>query len=455
MNHIKVTISHQLHESSSLPVISISNNVLKQLNIPVDHPLHFRFSTQSHPVICKVNQSKGSLIQMDELFAKRLRIPNGCQIHINYDVKQKEISIGPVVAILVSSYFKVEPPFGGLDSFCKELIQVAHHRHILAYVVTLRECIDQTETVKGWRYFNNKWAKEELPFPEIIYNRIGSRKMEQTSKYEDFMQNMQDQNVHLFNQAFLNKWDVHSILRDSKKLQSSLPDTHLFGPLALKTMLEKNTVVFVKPTQGALGRGIYRITKKSYGFESQYTTPNGQVQKQFDRLSKLYNYLSRRVNSKRFIVQQGIPIIQIQGRPIDFRALMQKNSSGDWAVTSMVARIGPLNRFVSNIARGGELSKVLQTLRLCNIPQPKKVRANLLKVAKVVCEGLEESHPDKFGELGVDLAISKSGHIYLLEVNSKPSKTEDTVSPMSQSKGRPSVHRLLDYSLYLMNKSSD
>ena len=51
-------------------------------------------------------------------------------------------------------------------------------------------------------------------------------------------------------------------------------------------------------------------------------------------------------------------------------------------------------------------------------------------------------------ELGIDLAIDVHGKIWLIEINSKPSKTDDTViNPNSHF--RPSVLRLIDYVLYL------
>ena len=69
-------------------------------------------------------------------------------------------------------------------------------------------------------------------------------------------------------------------------------------------------------------------------------------------------------------------------------------------------------------------------------------------MAKLACEIIDVHHQGQFGELGVDLAITRSGKIYLLELNSKPSKADNTLT-LPSPKGRPSVHRLLDYTLFL------
>jgi len=451
MNHIKVTVSHTSKESSSsLTVISISNSVMKKLNIPTEFPLQLRFSNRSHQVICKSIQSNGSVIQIDKQAADALLLPENCCLNISYRPEKRELHLSPVMALLITQLSKADPPFGGLNGFCRELLFVAQQRNILAFVITLKELLKENlDSVSGWVYINHKWRKMDFPCPEVIYNRIGSRKIENTSTFNELKDKLREKKIHFFNQTFLDKWKVHSCLQNDKKLAEHLPQTQLFeGPLTLKSMLEKHSIIFIKPINGALGRGIYRIKRTPFGIQSQYTTLNGQIQKQFDKLSSLYGYLSKRIKPNKYIIQEGIPILHYKGRAIDFRALMQKNLQGEWAVTSAVARIGPENRFVSNIARGGELSKVLTILQKCNISNPKNKRQQLLGIAKQVCEGIEKSQKGEFGELGVDLAITSTGKIYLLEVNSKPSKTEDTLGNVSP-KGRPSVHRLLDYTLFL------
>jgi len=53
----------------------------------------------------------------------------------------------------------------------------------------------------------------------------------------------------------------------------------------------------------------------------------------------------------------------------------------------------------------------------------------------------------RFGELGIDLAIDTSGRVWLLEVNSKPSKNDNT--PLSGQGIRPSVRIMLHYARHL------
>ncbi|WP_202081371.1 YheC/YheD family protein [Caldalkalibacillus salinus] len=452
MSEMNITITHTPNKLERFPTLQIPQTILKKLSIPSDQPISLNIAGDQQKITCCSTSSKSSQISMDQQLANALGIPDESRVKIGYTQQTQQLKIGPVLAILVSTISKNNPPYGKLNKFFQEVIVYARSRHILAYVISVEQLLKGERNVTGWTFYKNKWCEITCPYPHVVYNRIGTRRVERSNQFTDLKEKLSHRQVQLFNATFLNKWEVYEKLSD-RKLQNHLPKTQVFGPLALKTFVEQYPAVFVKPVNGSLGNGIYRINRTPFGFASHYTTKNGQIFKQFNKLSQLYNYLSRRVNPKRYIVQQGIPLIQIQGRTIDFRALMQKNGSGKWSTTSMVARVGPANRFVSNIARGGEICRVTKALRYCGFKDPKTLRSKLLHVAKKSCEAIEDQYNNQFGELGVDLGVSRSGHVYLLEINSKPSKTDDTV-PSSTAKGRPSVHRLLDYTQYLMNHSA-
>ncbi|MFP3490688.1 YheC/YheD family protein, partial [Staphylococcus sp. SIMBA_130] len=58
------------------------------------------------------------------------------------------------------------------------------------------------------------------------------------------------------------------------------------------------------------------------------------------------------------LIQQGIPLIDIDGCPVDFRILCLKGTGGKWSVVAAVSRVSRTNEpFVSNIARGALLKK--------------------------------------------------------------------------------------------------
>ena len=73
--------------------------------------------------------------------------------------------------------------------------------------------------------------------------------------------------------------------------------------------------------------------------------------------------------------------------------------------------------------------------------------SRLQQAALLIAKGIETHIPAHFGELGIDLAIDASGRVWLLEVNSKPSKNDNT--PLNDNKIRPSVRMVIQYSRFL------
>ncbi|GEC92925.1 hypothetical protein BBR01nite_52560 [Brevibacillus brevis] len=217
-------------------------------------------------------------------------------------------------------------------------------------------------------------------------------------------------------------------------------------------MLSTYRTVYAKPANGSMGRGIIRVRSSPEGYRLAFP---GGLRKSFTSIQGLHQYLQKRTKGTSYLLQQGLPLIGIQGRPTDFRVLVQKDRKGEWSVTSMVARLG-LNRIVSNISRGGQMMTPLQALRVCGPregairPSPQTLRAVALKLAIL----LEESLPGQYAEFGIDLGVDVHGRVWLLEVNSKPSKSAKTV-PLPEGaeelprRARPSVIRMLDYSAFL------
>ncbi|MNI54828.1 Endospore coat-associated protein YheD [compost metagenome] len=76
-----------------------------------------------------------------------------------------------------------------------------------------------------------------------------------------------------------------------------------------------------------------------------------------------------------------------------------------------------------------------------------KIGSRLKTAALDIAQGIDKQLPSHFGELGIDLAVDTNGRIWLLEVNSKPSKNDNT--PIGGGKIRPSVKQVIDYARYL------
>jgi hypothetical protein len=199
-----------------------------------------------------------------------------------------------------------------------------------------------------------------------------------------------------------------------------------------------------------MGRGIIRIARRADGsFATQTTHATGTSRQNVADFSKLSTLLSARLRRQPHLLQQGLTLLSVGAHNLDFRALVQKDRTGKWDVTSIVARVAGHRHFVSNLARGGRLMSVMEALLKARVgrQRAKTLSADLRRQAIRIAIGLERQMSGHFGELGVDLAVDRELRIWLLEVNSKPSKTDPL--PPGESKVRPSARKAIQYAFHL------
>ncbi|MFY0542903.1 YheC/YheD family protein [Brevibacillus sp. H7] len=387
--------------------------------------------------------------------ARALFLPTGYPLLVRYQANQQCLVFGPYLGILVSSYNAQFPssPFGLLTAFYNEVADTYRQRGGIVCAFRLKDVNWETRTLRGLVRRNGAWRLVTLPLPQCIYNRLTSRQTEKSDNVGAWIQRCKDLQIPFFNERFLNKWHVHTALAKEAQAASYLPKTvRYLGLHELQSMLSEFRTLYVKPTNGSMGRGIYRIRRSAEGY---LVTNAGAGTRLFGSLGSLHQFLNKRTKSTSYLLQQALPLIGISQRPADFRVLVQKNRQGEWAVTSMVARVGQ-NRIVSNIARGGSMMSPVQALNVCG-PWMSSIRPSaqtLRSVALKLSHLLEQSLAGQYAELGIDLGVDVQGRIWLLEVNSKPSKQVNTVpgaagteSPLKRI--RPSVLRLHDYATHV------
>jgi glutathione synthase/RimK-type ligase-like ATP-grasp enzyme len=344
-----------------------------------------------------------------------------------------------------------DKPFGSITMFCNELVEACTAQGVYVYFFTPNQIGSSSDSIEGW-IFSDGWQKAVMPVPDVVNNRLSSRKLESKPSVQHFMKEVKVQHqTTVFNEKFLDKAEVFDALKKDDSIARYLPESHVLRNLImLKSMCSRYNNVFLKPVRGSLGKGIIRITRLSAdNYQALYATAAGTRRQQFTSLIKFYSTISAKMKTSRYQIQQGLQLIEIQKRPVDFRALVQKDASGKWTVTSIVARTAGNDLFVSNLARGGTLSTVGEAVAKSNLSGISRQDAThrLQQAALNIARSLDTQIPAHFGELGIDLALDTNGRVWLLEVNSKPSKNDNT--PLNDKKIRPSVRMMIQYSRFL------
>ncbi|MGG6313051.1 YheC/YheD family protein [Paenibacillus macerans] len=433
-------------------ILVLGDILIKQWKIPTHLPLLLTFGSSRHRVrVIPLSRSDG--VRMSSGLARKMGIQPRSPLRLTYRPHSSTLQLGPLLGILLSQDYPGNPerPFGQMTLFCKELANACSRQGVYVYFFTPKHIGASSNQVSGWVY-NNGWKQAQLPAADVFYNRLNSRKLENKPSVQHFMKEVKSRyGSHFFNEKYLDKTEVFDALSRDVSILRYLPESHLFRNYAmLKTMCAKHPIVFLKPIKGSLGKGIIRISRLEGGAYQTLTAQVGGTRRQtYPNLTKLFSALSGKMKATRYQIQQGLHLIEVDHRPVDFRALVQKNLSGKWNTTSIVARIAGSQHFVSNLARGGTLSTVKDAIARSLLPAgvKAKVGAKLKKAALDIAQSVDAQIPAHFGEFGIDLAVDTSGRVWLLEVNSKPSKNDNT--PMGEGKIRPSVKQVIEYTRYL------
>lgn len=433
-------------------VLMLGEEYVKSWKIPIYQPLTVQFGSFRHRVtILSISHTDG--LRMNNNLAGKMGLIDGLSLRATYKKLNQTVYLGPLIGVLVSRDHpnNLDRPFGANTSFCSELVDACQSQGAWVCFFT-PDHIQDFNSIKAWIYANKIWKQTTMPIPNVINNRLSSRKLENKASVQQFMKEVKSRHhSSIFNEKFLEKNEVFDALSPHAELVTYLPKSHLLRNFTtLKSMFERYSIVFLKPAYGSMGKGIIRITRMLDGsYELLYTTISGTSRQNCRTLAKVFSTLSGKLKTCRYQIQQGLRLIQNHNRPVDFRALVQKNATGKWTLTSIVARIASKQHFVSNLARGGSLSTVKEAIRRSNLSASAKkdVYTRLKRAALVIAEGVDKYIPAHFGEFGVDLAVDQSGKVWLLEVNSKPSKHDNT--PLSDLKIRPSAYKIVDYSRFL------
>ncbi len=207
------------------------------------------------------------------------------------------------------------------------------------------------------------------------------------------------------------------VLLQNRKISPYIPETKRFNNQQLKQMLLNHSSVFIKPDKGGGGVGTVRVTKLGSQKVELHTLNNRRV----IGSEKLLSYLKRCLNPKRhYIIQQGIELGKINGRPFDLRVHLQKPFSS-WLISGVCAKIAAPGKIVTNHCKGGlpvEAQKALYQVS-AQKKQTNFLMKKIYNLSKEIAKTLNDFFPG-LRELGIDLGVDKNLDIWIFEVNTRP-----------------------------------
>lgn len=210
------------------------------------------------------------------------------------------------------------------------------------------------------------------------------------------------------------KWKQSIAFSNDPILKKITPKTSIYNKRNLKKYLQMYETVFLKPNEGGKGQGVIKISRVGKDFIIQ----NGTKSHVMTNYSALYDVSKKLTNNRIYIIQQGIPLIQVNQRPIDFRILLFKPKK-HWIAMGIMGKWAAKNKFVTNYSRGGQaitLRKALKKKWAISEKEALQLENRLKRLGLYMAR----THFNYAKELGLDIGIDRNKNIWIIEGNTIP-----------------------------------
>jgi hypothetical protein len=336
---------------------------------------------------------------------------------MNLQVKESLIGVMSVV-------HEGRKPFGMQTYFFEDMVKSIIKLQEDIFFFSPLDWNSNSNLISGFKFVDFEWVEVQEKIPNIIYDRSFSSDNFQKSKIDICRQYLSDAQKILLNPFGLadllnDKMEFHSFL-----IENDIPTLQTFPLDAIDSINFFDTIeskrVYLKPTYGSKGQGIYVLEKDQKKFKLY---DNIGKAKDFDDYETLVNEIKRNIGSVHYFVQEDAKIELLEDAPFDIRVLVQ-NCGNDYKVTGSAVRIGQKKSMTSNLNSGGsavpfeDLSLFFKEKYDINTDTLKKDIEKLC----LDCSDILRKEMGEFCEIGFDILVTKNNGPIIIEGNAKPSR---------------------------------
>lgn len=432
-------------------VVHMSTTLMKALQLTSTNSLTLKLGSKSVSVTLKSMKKPGKHMMLPLLVRQQLMVPRSGNVMVMTN-DHKEVQIGPLIGIMTNaSSPSVVQPFGGRSAMLKQYIRPGSRQSY--YFAFMPSDINwQEETILGYFPTTDGWLRKTVPLPDSIYNRLGNRRLDRSMSMDHLKDRFVRRGIEIFNWSFFDKSDVYKLIEGDQEANKHVPEAfNNPSPDKIKEMLEKHRFVYLKPTDGSLGIGIYRLTyHPKRGYFARFRRQGKNVLFRFGNISGLFRLISAHSRMRNYVVQQGIRLIELESCPIDFRFHLHKNGNNQWVVAGIGAKKAGKGSVTTHVKNGGMIMTPEHVLDRVFGARAETMLKEANEVAIKLAEAIERNSPHKLGELGLDIGIDQQERIWMFEANSKPGRSIFK-HPLLKSQGNSSLQYIFEHLTYLGN----
>lgn len=413
-----------MFNSFPLEIIEENEKILyypKELIFSAIHTV--TFGSLSIPSTAKPQETEKKKITISRGLADALHIPS---IPLKFHMFEKEstLFIGPIVGLFTAGFTSYpDNPIGNRSYSLSRLFTNYEQLGVLPVVFGIQHINWEHGIVSGFVYTKNQWKQMDLPLPNVIYDRLPNRTVENLAQIKKLKSKLQDEYaIPWFNPRFFNKNEVYRKLVKEPGVNMYLPKTVLFSDdKLLKEMLEEFGYIYLKPDKGSAGAGIFQIRQTKEGIFVRFRDEDNENRLiKFTHHIALCRFLQEKITEP-YIIQQGIQLIRFNQQLADFRIHTNKNPEGKWVVTVIACKLSGKGSPTTHVLAGGEV-KTLEEIFIDD-EERKEHTKKLVRAVILLSESLEIKMDGVIAEIGFDIGIDEDGKIWMFEANAKPGRS--------------------------------
>lgn len=378
--------------------------------------LHFGLRSQPITVVRTTTMPPGCA-ELTKSGAKALRVPHPARLHI-FRTGRQDLRLGPLIGVYISSEKLAELEDGEQDSVYLRFTRYAEEIGACLVFVTRDGIRPERKIAHAHRYQNGKLQPVQVPLPRVLYDRCFGHNARGAAHW---LRGVAAELgiVVVNNPVRLTKLPSYEAIASDPALKYVVPYYAPLSAAALEEAAAQYDVLYVKPSNLSKGRGVCRVYRRGKRWVMEETGSGGPVRSTYETAEEIIQDLPARGP---YLIQEALDLATYLGNRYDFRALVQKNGTGEWQLSGLVARIAPLEGVVTSPRSGGLVAEALTVLEHSfGRAKGRQVLYDLTRTCIRIAMRIEEVY-GLCVELGLDIGVTKDGSIRLIEANGRPLK---------------------------------